>query len=229
MCTFLPMLFRMADAFDHWLSKKWDFHIGRMMIMINRIAMHCWNLKAGLYHPIRSLPLLRNLLCKEIRNLKMLIEKVSFQSVPVLDVGTGIGSTLGIFPDRVQVIGLDHSYVMLRKSRKRENVIGVVGDGNHLPFQKCGFSFISAIGFTEYLSDTTLFLDEINRIIRPDGHFLVTIAPPGLFNFLRNLLGHRIYPIRTEDWEAMVTRRGFACVGNCSTWLQDQYLFSKKK
>ncbi len=197
--------------------------------MINRMAIQCWNLKAGLYHPIRSLPLLRNLLYYEIRNLKTLIKKVSFQPNPILDVGTGVGSTLGIFPDYIQIIGLDHSYAMLRGSRKRENVIGVAGDGNHLPFQNRGFSFISAIGFTEYLSDTTLFLDEVNRIIRSDGHFLVTIAPPNLFNFLRNLLGHRIHPIRAKDWESMVIKRGFICVAKSKTWLQDQYLFSKKK
>ena len=105
----------------------------------------------------------------------------------------------------------------------------MVGDADHLPFQNHSVSFVSAIGLTEYLSNKVLFLDEVNRIICSDGHFLVTITLPGFFNFLRNLLGHRIYPIQAEVWETMVKRRGFIYIGNVKTWLQGQYLFVKKK
>ncbi len=196
---------------------------------MNRIGITFWNIKARFYHSIRSLPFIKKVFEQEIRNLRVLMKEASLCPTKVLDVGIGTGSTVDIFPEDAHIIGMDHAYGMLRKSVGNKKVFGVVGNANQLPFQNHAVPFISAIGFTEYLSNKTYFLDEVKRIIRSDGHFLVTITPPGFLNFLRHLLGHRIYPIRAEVWETLVVQKGFSCIGITQTWLQRQYLCVRKE
>ncbi|MBN2028746.1 class I SAM-dependent methyltransferase [bacterium] len=197
--------------------------------MMNRIGVTFWNIKASFYYSIRSLPPFKKVLKQEISHLKMLMKQASLSPMKVLDVGMGVGSTLEIFPEGARIIGLDHAYDMIWKSRDKKKVIGVVGNAQYLPFQNHVVPFVSAVGFTEYLFNKETFLDEVKRIIRSDGHFLVTIAPPGFFNFLRHFFGHRIYPIRAEAWESLVAQRGFSCIGKTRTWLQQQHLFIRKE
>ncbi len=213
--------------FSNTFILKGGFSLHTVMIM-NRIGVTFWNIKASFYHSIRSLPPFKKVLEQEISHLKMLMKQASLYPIKVLDIGIGVGSTLEIFPKGVCIIGLDHAYGMLWKSKNRKKVVGVIGNAIHLPFQSRAIPFISAIGFTEYLSDKVSFLDEVKKIICSDGYFLVTITQPSIFNFFRHFLGHRIYSIRAEAWENLVVQRGFYCIGKSQTWLQRQYLFVRK-
>ena len=168
------------------------------------------------------------MLDSELANLQSLVRSVPERYQFVVDLGTGAGSTLGIFPEDVPIIGLDLSLNMIQKtSEHRKGFIGVVGSACHLPFRTNCASMISAIGITEYLRDKKSLMDEIKRVLKIGGWLLTTISPPSFLNRLRNLLGNRIYPIRIEQWKEMLNKEGWICLGERSSLLQKQYLLKK--
>jgi len=124
---------------------------------------------------------------------------------------------------------LDRSLRMLRRSQGRSRFTGVVGEACRLPLRDGAIPLVLAVGLTEYLPDKGTFLGEVKRVLRSGGYFLVTISQPGVLNFLRNLLGNRIYPVRAKQWEVIVERKGFNCLGQGKTFLQIQYLFRETK
>jgi ubiquinone/menaquinone biosynthesis C-methylase UbiE len=187
--------------------------------------MKLWDVKAFCYHRFRRLPFVRWILDEELANLRLLLHSIPRRYEFVIDLGTGVGSTLGIFPGNVPVIGMDFSLSMIQKvSEHRKRFIGVVGSIYHLPFRtNCAF-LISSVGITEYLRDKKSLMDEMKRVIKKGGFVLITISPPSFLNRLRNLLGSRIHPIRTGQWEEMMNKEGWVCLGERSTLLQKQYL-----
>jgi ubiquinone/menaquinone biosynthesis C-methylase UbiE len=188
--------------------------------------MKLWNVKAAIYSRFRRLPLFHRLLDSEIANLQSLLYIVPAPYRLVIDLGTGAGSTLDIFPDSISIIGLDRSPNMLKNAVKNRNgLLGVVGSAGHLPFRKDCTSMVSAIGITEYLRDKENFVDEVQRILKNEGHVLITISHPSFLNRLRSLLGERIYPIDTERWKEMLSNAGWICLGEKGTLIQKQYLY----
>jgi ubiquinone/menaquinone biosynthesis C-methylase UbiE len=188
--------------------------------------MKLWNVKAAVYFRFRRLPLFRRLLDSEIANLRSLLRAIPSPYQLVIDLGTGAGSTLDIFPDSVSIIGLDHSPNMSKNAVKnRHGLLGVIGSTHHLPFRKNCTSMVSAIGITEYLRDKENFVNEVQRILKNQGYVLITISQPSFLNKLRNLLGERIYPIDPERWKKMLNNAGWICLGEKSTLIQKQYLY----
>jgi ubiquinone/menaquinone biosynthesis C-methylase UbiE len=183
-----------------------------------------WNLKARFYSQARCLPILGDILNSEIRNLQSLMNRIPGQTSIVLDIGTGAGSTLTIMQNSTKCIGMDRSLNMIREAKKKYSILAVNGDACFLPFQDNTFHIISAIGLTEYLSHIECFVQGIARVITGKGHFLVTISQPNFFNFLRNILGNRIYPLRQDAWETAVRKAGFTLIACTKSLMQIQYL-----
>ena len=186
--------------------------------------MDLWSIKAPSYSGVRSLPLLRRILDREIDKLKTMIDREGICPPTVLDVGTGAGSALRIFSEDIPVVGIDRSHHMLRRIQRRGCFTGLVGEARRLPLREGAVPFVSAVGLTEYITDKEKFLFDVRRAVCSGGFFLVTIAPPRVLNTLRNILGSRIYPIRAEKWERMVGQTGFTCLRKERTLLQIQYL-----
>ena len=69
-----------------------------------------------------------------------------------------------------------------------------------------------------------IILDEVQRVILPSGHVLITTPTRSPFSWLRNLLGSRIHTIRMDIWEAMIESMDWVCIGKKKTFLQVQYL-----
>lgn len=189
--------------------------------------MDLWDIRAAFYSGVRALPIVRHIFEREIKKLKALMTREHLHPSQILDVGTGVGSSLDVFPHSIPVIGVDRSHRMLRRIRGREGLTCVVADGCVLPFRAGFISFVSAVGLTEYLPDKEKFIIEVKRILCPGGHFIVTVSPHGVLNALRNLCGSRVYPVGAEKCEAMMEGIGFACIGREKTLLQIQYIFRK--
>ncbi len=189
------------------------------------MAIDLWSLKSEFYDALRTLPLVRRILEQETEKLKMLVKGVPLESSWILEVGTGTGLALEVLPEGISVVGLDRSLRMVLKARSKRRITGIVGKACRLPLREGIVPFVSAVGLTEYLPDKGAFLDEVKRVVHSGGYFLVTIAPPGALNFLRNLLGSQIYSVGAESWETTVRKRGFTCIGFEKTVLQVQYLF----
>ena len=183
-----------------------------------------WYFKSYVYDAVRALPFIRTILERETERLAGFVRDVSPSVSWVLDVGTGTGSTADVFSPDFRVVGLDRSFPMVRRAWTKRRVVGVVGEACRLPLKNGVVPFLTAVGLVEYLRDAEFFLDEVIRVLDSRGYFLVTIAPPSAWNFLRNLLGNRIYSVRSDGWEKLVKERGFAIVGAEKTLLQGQYL-----
>ena len=186
--------------------------------------MNIWNIKALFYRYVRSLPVVHHILQHEIENLGRLWGRMDTPFSVIVDVGTGTGACLGIYPDDIPVIGIDRSIRMLTRN-ERAMLFPVVGEAYTLPLYENSVPFISAVGIAEYLQEKRKWLVEMKRILSPDGYLLLTIAPPNVLNSLRRLLGNRIYLIRQTKWEALVENLGFFMVGREQSLLQIQYLF----
>ncbi|TSC84660.1 MAG: ubiquinone/menaquinone biosynthesis methyltransferase [Parcubacteria group bacterium Gr01-1014_13] len=94
----------------------------------------------------------------------------------VLDVGAGTGRLSVALANRdAQVTALDVSPKMLEKiKRKNAKIQTVVGDAESLPFKNETFEIVSAAFLIVHLKDPTRFFDEVYRVLKDGGIFVVT-------------------------------------------------------
>lgn len=145
----------------------------------------------------------------------------------VLDLGTGIGNVLKLIPQKVSAFPVDCSFEMVKKAKKNINSNFVVGDALTLPFRSSVFGLGFAIGIFEYIKDREGFFREFSRVIRPHGLAIITSSPNTILTAMRNLLGHRVYPIDPEEFNERAHQAGFITIRQSKTLLQNQYLLLK--
>ncbi len=99
----------------------------------------------------------------------------------VLDVGAGTGRLSIMLAKRgAQVTALDVSPKMLemiREKCRRDvacNVSTVVGDAESLPFEDNSFDIVTAAFLIVHLKDPKRFFDEVYRVLKDGGIFVVT-------------------------------------------------------
>lgn len=94
----------------------------------------------------------------------------------VLDVGAGTGRLSVALANRdAQVTALDVSPKMLEKiKRKNSKIQTVVADAEALPFENETFDIVSAAFLIVHLKDPTRFFDEVYRVLKDGGMFVVT-------------------------------------------------------
>ena len=95
-----------------------------------------WNFKSQFYHGIRSLPVIRRIFGKEMRNLGELIQKISIPYTRILDVATGTGAAASLIPDHHTIFGVDCSLKMLGKAVRSIPLIPVTADASVRPSRK---------------------------------------------------------------------------------------------
>lgn len=115
---------------------------------------------------------------------------------PALDVGCGPGHLVAEFAlQGLDAYGVDTSGPMLARAGKRfaEAEPGStprlqLAQAEHLPFQNDAFDLVCSTGMIEYLNEDGPALEEFCRVIRPEGHLIVTItnawSPAGLLDWL---------------------------------------------
>ncbi len=94
----------------------------------------------------------------------------------ILDVGAGTGrlavrlANLG-----AEVTALDISEVMVDKLKaKSYKLKAILGEAENLPFDDNSFDIVIATFLIVHLKDLEKFFDEVYRVLKPDGLFLVT-------------------------------------------------------
>lgn len=111
----------------------------------------------------------------------------------VLDLGCGAGAnTLALFgqDEGVQVQGLDISFPATQVYVRSTGRPALVGSGEALPLRTHSLDLVVCNDVIEHLVDPDAFMQEVRRVLRPDGHLV--LSTPNLaawFNRLALLAG----------------------------------------
>jgi phosphatidylethanolamine/phosphatidyl-N-methylethanolamine N-methyltransferase len=97
----------------------------------------------------------------------------------VLEVGVGTGLSLGAYPPRCEVTGLDRSEAMLEHAQRKIEKHGwhhvrlVCGDAMALPFPDASFDYVNVFHVITVVPDYVRLLEEAKRVLRPGGTLVV--------------------------------------------------------
>jgi len=94
----------------------------------------------------------------------------------ILDVGAGTGRVslpLVLFGAQVTALDISEKILELLK-RKNKKITTVVGEAENLPFENESFDIVTAAFLIVHLKDPKIFFDEVYRVLKPDGLFLVS-------------------------------------------------------
>jgi phosphatidylethanolamine/phosphatidyl-N-methylethanolamine N-methyltransferase len=123
----------------------------------------------------------------------------------VLEVGIGTGLTLGLYPDEVDVTGVDCSSGMLDLARERCGRLGrpanlIQMDASRLQFPDGSFDVVFAPYVISVVPEPVTVLREMARVCRPGGSVIV----------LNHFRSRRAWLARVERWLSPHTiRLGF--------------------
>lgn len=94
----------------------------------------------------------------------------------VLDVGAGTGRLAVFLANQgAEVTALDISGKMLEIiKRKHKKIITRIGDAENLPFDDNTFGIVVAAFLIVHLKDPKRFFDEVYRVLKDDGIFIIT-------------------------------------------------------
>jgi len=119
----------------------------------------------------------QNYILKMIKNLNL------SDNSKILDAGCGPGDLLLSLEQNFESItGIDIAEEMVSiankklESRKSKNIVFQCGDIENLEFANSEFDLIICSGVVEYLKDDIVWMNEIKRVLRPDGYLIVNIT-----------------------------------------------------
>lgn len=124
----------------------------------------------------------------------------------VLDIGCGDGGLLGTIDPTTNYTGIDISPTQLAYFKSilptfNKHLPGKVsltlGDATRLPFKQSSFDLVLACDVLEHVLDPTTVLNEIRRVLKPDGYSLFSIPNEPVWQVLRVLSGR--WPPRSPD------------------------------
>ena len=134
----------------------------------------------------------------------------------LLDVGCGVGDMLACRPNSIGV-DVNAKFCRWRGLDAREMPYDV------LPFDDASFDSILLDNVLEHIADPTPLLNEIKRVMRPDGVLLIGV--PGLRGQLYDL-DHKVY-YDEPNLSALANRLGFEVVDSLYTPLWKSVMFSQ--
>jgi SAM-dependent methyltransferase len=134
----------------------------------------------------------------------------------VLDIGCGPGNFTRSFVPAAEpglVVGFDASRTMLAAAARREvgpNLAYVRGDARALPFADAEFDAVCCFGTLHLLDDPLAALDEMARVLVPDGRLALMATWSRRERSPRRLQGARIFG--REELTGALAARGFVDV-----------------
>ncbi len=135
----------------------------------------------------RVSPFYELLFTDHLPHIQMMVAAIGgqFQSsneIRILDIACGTGALSRRLEEQgFRVTGLDFSLQSIRRLRRTNTTIRLVqGDSAALPFAAASFDVVTCMGAWRHFPGPQLVLDEICRVLRPEGVFTVGYFPPKL-------------------------------------------------
>lgn len=131
----------------------------------------------------------------------------SNDSAVLLDVACGGGLLLKEIEGRIKTFGLDISMVALNKAKSHLKYSCLINSSSDaIPFPDETFDYITCLGSLEHFSNMDRALQEIHRVLKPDGK--VNIYVPNLFHIAIVLYVLRCggIPQQLQSNERLLTR-----------------------
>src|SRR4051794_36607152 len=97
-------------------------------------------------------------------------------SARILEVGIGDGENLRLLPEGWEVFGVDIARTQLVAcARRYPRMVGRLAwaEGEALPFGDASFDAVYTVGGFNYFRDQRAALEEMRRVVRPDGPVIV--------------------------------------------------------
>ena len=118
---------------------------------------------------------------------------------------------------------------MLKRSRRNfPNVHLIWADILYLPFSVSTFNLLLCVGVSEYIEDKEKLLKNVYISLKPGGMAIITISTCHFLNYLRNIIGHRIFILSALEFELYLERYNLKIMEKVQTTLQIQYLVQKQ-
>lgn len=113
----------------------------------------------------------------------------------VLETAAGTGANRLYLPDEIEYYGLDISWGMLRRARKKAIRRGRAaewfqGDGAYLPFRDNTFDLVFQMGGLQFIADPFRAISEMARVARPGSSVYIMDEVGGAVRTLKRLPAH---------------------------------------
>ena len=110
-----------------------------------------------------------------VRNLM----PAGWEDMDLLDIGVGDGYTIRLLKPSGRVSGVDFDPRAVLSAKER-GVDAREGSAYDLPFPSDSFGVVTCIEVLEHLENPQAALDQVSRLLRPGGYFIVTTPVPNL-------------------------------------------------
>lgn len=122
------------------------------------------------------------------------------QNTQLLELGCGSGDSFNTInkTGNWEIEGVDISLKMIEEARSEHPNINVqLADATALPFVENQFRAVVSLGVIEYIKDFPLVISEVNRVLEPNGSFIVSIPnKQSTFRLLRRLENILVKPLK---------------------------------
>ena len=190
--------------------------------------MTLWNIRAPFYKWFRAIYPFNLVLQKETENIKELLYNIDINSGIGIDIGCGIGNSLQLVGQNLNMVGLDSSFKMAQKSRAFNHNI-ILGRAEYLPLKNQSVNVILIVGVLEYIEDVNQFFKELSRVGTDKSYVLITSSPPNVYTMLRSLTGIKLRPRNPEDINNMASTFNFTVIDWKKQFSQHAFLLQKNK